>query len=198
MTVEGDCERLRARAAELNREAGLVGLGERGPFTLEELEDLRALSRLGEVIGRRPGGGGRVVQLDEGEDGDVLRMPRRFTEVYGLLWDKAYGPRGMQGLGNPNSIPGVGKAETRVSTGKTSTRAGAIPKKLKSRRNVVKNVEAFEFKRKMDARLAIIARDIKLFLDGSREEIRMDQCGRCGKMVSRGWKYCAYCSGILD
>lgn len=192
------CRDLEAVVTRLNRLAGEVGMGRRSPFTSEELAEARAIARLGTRLGVVE----RVVVQGEAGAGEPVLLPAKLVEAYGLLWDAAYGSGGSQGLGDPNAgqaRDGVGKGrQMRVtSSGQSVHRAGAVTKRDKSTRNVVKSREAFEFKRTVDRRLRKLTADVLLFLEGGRESVvsLARSCPTCGSLCAGDWRFCARCGG---
>lgn len=180
--VEAACRRLRVDVIQ--------ALEGRKSLTAAELRQLKAVMGLVERCG--------VTKVSHvvRDGGDDVRIPARFLEAYELLVDRVYGPSGMQGLGNEVQIHGLGRGSWRVSSGKSETRNGAIPKKNLSGRSVVKNATAFEFKRKVDARLGRLAHEIELWLEnGGEGVVGAVGCRTCGKMNSRDWRFCPFCGG---
>ena len=161
----------------------------------------QTLLRIGRVVGVRE----RVVVSEAGREVGADLLPQKFVDVYGLLWDQTYGPRGGQGLGDANAGQardgvGQGRQLRLTSSGHAVYRAGAVTKKDKSKRNVVADADAFKYKRAIDQRLKRITADISLFLDGGRESVvtGTKSCGVCRSFVGRDWRYCASCGKELS
>lgn len=193
-----DIQRLIDEVREYRRRLARVG-GDDGYEPLSQAEHER-MAQLGDLARELGIIETRVAIVRDLEADGEARLPEKIVRVYGLLWDMAYGPRSAQGMGDENAglaRDGVGKGrQLRVaSSGEAVYRSGAVTRRDKSKRNVVRDREAFEFKRRIDARLSRMAKEVQLFLDGSRDAVVLSGTSpcSCGKMCLNEWSYCAHC-----
>lgn len=136
--------------------------------------------------------------VKESEDDGWGTPPSGFLEAYQRLHNAAYGTRALQ-LGDAiGRAPGKA-LRGRVSTGKEEVRGGAKPgKKLSaSRRNVVLDHNAWEFKRSMDRRLRTMSYNITQFLSPTDEQDQVRACTECNKLGEQEWLFCPRCGGKM-
>lgn len=208
MLVGDGCRALRSAVSASNDNHG-GDVGVTPVLDPESAPDVaQTLKRIRRVIDDTLGAEHERVVAVSADDALAFRVgdnfPKKVLEAYELLYEKTYGPAGAQGLGDPNAgqaRDGVGRGRQfrMENSGHDVYRAGAVTKRDKSKRNVVKDSEAFAFKRALDKRLSRVAADILLFLDGGRESVVTGtlQCSCCRTIVSRDARYCGSCGSQL-
>lgn len=139
-------------------------------------------------------------------------LPRTFLDRYVELFDAALrlpsSPQGGTGragdLGKANShepLRGTAKG-LRINSGKEgggdAPHLGGGAGKKGPGVWAVKNVEALEFKKRIDTKLRALAREIRVGLAGEQRGVTIKQCTQCAKIVAADWKFCARCGHQLD
>jgi hypothetical protein len=126
-------------------------------------------------------------------ESEVLRtLPDGFLFHYEQVW--------MRVVGEQRGVPDVGvasaRAVTRLTTGQTETRGGAkAGKKLAgaSEKNIIASEQALKFKRRIDAKLRVINREMKAWLTPASERVGTSlgrRCTVCKRFGEDGWLYC--------
>lgn len=109
-----------------------------------------------------------------------------------MLWMKAFGTS----VGGGSRFDGVlvanARRVVRVSTNQTEVRGGAKRSKAPSPGGVdVANEAALYFKRKVDRKLRALAREMKVWLDGSAHSGQR-RCSSCKRYGDAEWLYCPW------
>lgn len=180
---------------------------------------IRARKKLLELIDRRgregsggggSGGGGGNYVVRHRQEGHV---DEKLVTAYEALWIKTYGS-GAGYIGDPNALvpTGAGGNQSKMSgsgervyRGVAKSKGGGLGA---SRRSIIKDERAFDFKRKMDKRMRRMASEIDEWLrstnvsgvdikTGGRgrggEREGSVRCGDCQCFVERDWRFCARC-----
>lgn len=141
---------------------------------------------------------------------EVLYMlPREFINRYIELFGEAYGPV-VRAPGDGMARDGqLGKAatQTRLKGIRVGAGAGGGGKRI-ARVFGMRNEDAFRLKERVDKRLRGISRDIREELltindrgvrevGVSEEGVVVMQCKKCGRIMTRGFKFCPYDASIL-
>lgn len=127
-------------------------------------------------------------------ESEVLRtLPDGFLFHYEQVWLKMAGT--SNGRPDANPTASAGKRD-RLTTGQTETRGGAKSgKKLAgaAERSVISSEAALVFKRKIDAKLRVLNREMKAWLTPASERVGTSmgrRCSVCKRFGEDGWLYC--------
>lgn len=128
------------------------------------------------------------------------QLPTKLRETYELLWIRTYGSGALfTGDGNAEKVGTAGQG-WRLRSDKEQHRGPASRGRSlsASRRNVIQDQKAYDFKRAIDKRLERIARDVRAFLAGAdTDEDETGVCIKCGRIAARGWKFCPHDGGRI-
>lgn len=120
-------------------------------------------------------------------------MPEGFVFAYELMWLAAYGSAvgGRPGGAEPNIIAKARRV-VRVSTNQTETRGGANPGGVAGmeRRDVISNEAALEQLRRVNRKLRVIAREMKLWMNAGQLRAGNRRCSVCKRYGDDEWVYC--------
>lgn len=145
---------------------------------------------------------GPVVKAPRRSDDEVLEvMPEGFVFQYTALWLSAVGRavgarRGLpEKVIAPNVVAKARRSAPRTSTSQREHRGGA----RKAKPDVVGGVEFdnerdLNFKRRVDRKLRAIAREIRVWRDGTLKGVRtgLRRCSQCKQFGDDTWVYCPY------
>lgn len=154
------------------------------------------------------GNGGRGMVVRHRQEGHI---PDGLVTAYEALWIKTYGS-GAGYIGDPNSLTPdkaggnqmkMSGSDERVHRGVAKGRAGGNA----SRKSIIKDERAFNFKRKIDKRMRRLASEIDEWMRSTKVagvEVGeggagdgAPRCGGCHKFIDREWRFCASCGGDL-
>lgn len=160
--------------------------------------------------GRAERGGGNYV-VKHRQEGHV---DERLVTAYEALWIKTYGS-GAGYIGDPNALVPKGAGGNQMKMADSGERVyrgvakgGAVAGR--SRRSIIKDEHAFNFKRKIDKRMRRLATEIDEYMrtvripggsgsgpgggEGSEgEESSVARCTGCQCFMEDSWRFCARC-----
>jgi hypothetical protein len=122
-------------------------------------------------------------------------LPREFLRGYAELFERAL----KLGEGGGGARGGEGELEKRaagraVDKGKRPMLGGGSGAKRYKEYWVVKDEGALNLKTRVDKRLRGLGREVMLELsEGKDSEGSRIRCGRCGRIMSKDWNFCAGC-----
>jgi hypothetical protein len=138
-------------------------------------------------------------------------LPRDFIDAYIHVWEMALGPagggdaRGAQLARDANL--GKHKTETAYKGKRIGAGGGGQAKRFK-KFFVIRDDKALQLKGRMDRRLRNMAREMMLYIDGSRLTAdgegsgegggRAIQCSKCGKIMVEGYRFCPYDGSLIN
>lgn len=207
-------ERVRqARLRELDTTEDLQALMNLHPHEFAKLR-LKRRALLEQMLGK--GWEERLKGKAPGQDTLSIKhrqeghIPEALVTAYDVLWVKSYGTDAAF-IGDPNSLTrgvggkavGKGNQMRMSSSDEKLARAGASGKGggAGSRKSIIKDERAFEFKRKMDKRMRRMAVEIDHWLrfsapmdKGSEDSLK---CSGCKRYCERDWRFCARCGASL-
>ena len=156
-------------------------------------------------------GGGRGMVVRHRQEGHI---PDGLVTAYEALWIKTYGS-GAGYIGDPNSLTPdkAGGNQMKMSGSDERVHRGVAkgkPGGNASRRSIIKDEKAFNFKRKIDKRMRRLASEIDEWMRSTKvagvdiSEAQGEvsgggapRCGGCHKFIDREWRFCASCGGDL-
>lgn len=157
------------------------------------------------LAGERVGGGDGTANyvVRHRQEGHV---DEKLVTAYEALWIKTYGS-GAGYIGDPNALVPQGAGGNQFKMGNSGERVYRGVAKggggSGSRRSIIKDEKAFNFKRKMDKRMRRMAAEINEFMVSSkvsgagRELVEAGGgapcCSGCKRFIERGWRFCASC-----
>lgn len=164
----------------------------------------RLLALLDSGRAEKSAGGNYVVK--HRQEGHV---DERLVTAYEALWIKTYGS-GAGYIGDPNALTPVGAGGNQMKMADSGERVyrgvakgGAVAGR--SRRSIIKDEHAFNFKRKIDKRMRRLATEIDEYMrtvripgggggEGSEgEESSVARCMGCQCFMEDSWRFCARC-----
>lgn len=120
-------------------------------------------------------------------------LPREFVQMYSEMFYKAFAGKEDGGSGQAGEM-NAAKAALGKADGKGLQGLGGAKRKTFKKYWVIADDEAVALKTKIDKRLRVIARDMKLGLtEDSGKEGESLKCGECGRFIEVSWKYCSNC-----
>lgn len=158
-------------------------------------------------VGERVGGEGTAnYVVRHRQEGHV---DEKLVTAYEALWIKTYGS-GAGYIGDPNALVPSGAGGNQFKMGGSGERVYRGVAKggggSGSRRSIIKDEKAFNFKRKMDKRMRRMASEINEFMISSKvsgiEIVEAGggvggrgapRCAGCKCFVDREWRFCASC-----
>lgn len=172
----------------------------------------RLLALLDSGRAEKSAGGGNYV-VKHRQEGHV---DERLVTAYEALWIKTYGS-GAGYIGDPNALTPVGAGGNQMKMADSGERVyrgvakgGAAAGR--SRRSIIKDEHAFNFKRKIDKRMRRLATEIDEYMrtvripggsgsgpgggggEGSEgEESSVARCMGCQCFMEDSWRFCARC-----
>lgn len=136
-------------------------------------------------------------------------IPENLVTMYEALWIKTYGSSAGY-IGDPNSLTPAKAGGNQMKMGGSNERVhrgvakGGRAGGNASRKTIIKDERAFEFKRKMDKRMRRMAVEIEEWIksskvmgvdvvEGESGEVTVPRCERCQSFIDREWRFCARC-----
>lgn len=162
------------------------------------------LAGAGGSVGSGGGGDGSTANyvVRHRQEGHV---DEKLVTAYEALWIKTYGS-GAGYIGDPNALVPSGAGGNQFKMGGSGERVYRGVAKggggSGSRRSIIKDEKAFNFKRKMDKRMRRMASEINEFMISSKvsgiEVVEAGskgapRCAGCKCFVDREWRFCASC-----